>query len=373
MRRAVLVCLLLASCSEGLSAVSDASMDAPTAGLDDAAAGTSNPLAVDFTVAGCPNLDPNVPRCTGKAPLTLEFVAVTTPNVTRYIWKLNDGLEPGNAATVSHTYQTPGTYSVTLTGVDAAGNLTTKPHAGFVVVEASTTGEPCDRDKQCAAGTCMCSSSRPCAVGPSAGLCAAECTTNTCASGEVCADLGVAVASSGRAEPWQTQLCLRACATDRDCPAPLHCRSLPGISGGPWVKGCFSDVPADMASPCRDAHGVRRNELCATGLCADLGALGLCSADCAQTSCPVGSDCAVFGDGRQLCLVPCSLSFGCATDPLMSCVAPGTALLGYQLKNNAATNGTTHCAPKACASDKDCAPTGSCQLAGANGRCVQRN
>ncbi len=372
MRRVAPALLLLAACgSSDTTSLTDAGDDAHVG--DGAALDAPSPLAVDFTVAGCPNLDPAVPRCTGRAPLTLEFVAVTTPGVTRYIWRLNDGPDPTNAATVTHTYETPGTYAVSLTGVEATGNWTTQQRLGFVVIEPSRTGESCDKDQQCAAEMCMCSSSRPCTAGPSAGLCTAECTTAPCAEGEVCADLGVAVPTAGRAEPWQMQLCLRACTTDQDCPAPLLCRSLPGPQGGPWIKGCFSRVPSDIGSPCRDARGVRRNELCATGLCADLGALGLCSSDCTTKACPSDSDCAAFGDGRRLCIVPCSLSFSCSADPLLACTAPATSLLGYQLPNNSSPNGITHCAPKPCSADEDCAPAGACQLAGGMGSCTLRN
>jgi PKD repeat protein len=333
-------------------------------------------LTVDFTVEDCPLIDSQTPSCAGTVPLTLVFVPLATSTVTKYIWDFGD-LTPSNVeSTPSHTYSVPGNYTVTVVAAGAGGGVVTKTHANFVDAQPNTMGSPCDSNPQCGDGLyCLCPASAACSTGPALGMCTSSCQVGTCGDAQVCAGLLTATPPPGAAAPWQTSLCLLGCAGDEDCSTGLRCRTLPpGPSGSAWVHGCFADVPGDIGDPCTDAAGTRRNDLCASGFCVDLGAKGLCSMNCAVASCPPGSDCAVLGDGRKLCLRPCTGAFTCAQDPLLTCVVSGPGDLGYHLVNPAGANATSsYCVPKPCVSDAPCTPTGICAAESGNGHCVARS
>jgi PKD repeat protein len=334
------------------------------------------PLAVDFTVNDCPQFDPAVPSCSGTAPFTVQFVPIATTTIRQYRWHFSDGTSDNPSPAPSHTFSTPGAYDITVWGFGSTGSVASKTRTGFIIALANGMGAPCQIDQQCAPDLyCLCSAANPCPSGPQSGICSSLCQKSDCPVGGVCANLATAAANSGRAEPWQSQVCLPVCTSDEDCTAGLHCRTLPGWPNGTlWIRGCFADVPADLGAPCLDATGVHRNDLCVTGLCADLGALGVCSRNCASTPCPTGSDCAVFGDGRDLCLVPCSSTFLCDRDPLLTCVAPGPSLLGFELSPPPSTGGGgAYCAPKPCASNTDCGAAGLCREASGGGHCVTRS
>jgi hypothetical protein len=115
-----------------------------------------------------------------------------------------------------------------------------------------------------------------------------------------------------------------------------------------------------VGQPCRDPAGALDDMACVSDLCANLGALGLCAATCgASAPCPAGSACALFGDGRALCLHACGAATDCARDPLIDCEPAGAAgPLGFTVAGGPA--GATYCAPRACASTTDCAPAGLC-------------
>jgi hypothetical protein len=124
-----------------------------------------------------------------------------------------------------------------------------------------------------------------------------------------------------------------------------------------------------VGDTCRDATGALDDDLCATGRCADLGALGVCSAACGGGApCPPGSACAKLGDGRSLCLRACGNDFGCDRDPLLGCEPAGSAgPLGFQ--DTPPVAGATYCAPRKCAAKTECAPAGTCLPLGAGGHC----
>ena len=331
-------------------------------------------LAVDFAVEHCPSFDPVALTCTGQVPLSLRFVPMATTTVSKYLWNFGDG-SSSSEATPNHVYAAPGVYEVTIIATGVGGGLLTKARAGFIVAQANGPGQPCDVSAQCTPGhTCICGSESPCAMGPERGLCASACSAGLCGKGEVCARLA-ATRPATAPEPWQTDLCLAACSVDGDCMAGLRCRTLPpGPAGSAWVRGCFARVPVEVGEPCVDANGTLRNDLCVVGLCANLGALGMCSQDCQRDPCPLGSDCAVFGDGRRLCLRSCA-NFACDQYSLLSCALPGRAGdLGYQLAGNAASNpGAGYCAPTPCDSDEPCFPVGVCAIkTGNDGHCVRR-
>jgi PKD repeat protein len=68
------------------------------------------PSTVDFT-SGTPN---------GTAPLTVAFLDASTPGGTSYTWDFGAGQGTATGTSASHTYSTPGSYTVSLT-VDYPG------------------------------------------------------------------------------------------------------------------------------------------------------------------------------------------------------------------------------------------------------------
>jgi PKD repeat protein len=174
---------------------------------------------------------------------------------------------------------------------------------------------------------------------------------------------------AGASNATPTALCLAACSGDAECATGLVCRALPGMAGS-WASVCVPPYFRSVGDSCRDAQNRLDDGLCAAGLCADLGAVGLCSASCAAgAGCPPGAACATFGDGRALCLASCSSSVTCTRDPLLACQpAAGTGLLGFSISPPAPM--VTFCAPRSCASQADCAPAGTCAPKGAVAHCV---
>jgi PKD repeat protein len=180
-------------------------------------------------------------------------------------------------------------------------------------------------------------------------------------------DAAAAAVDAARAPPLP--LCLATCAGDGDCAAGLVCRPLPGAASGTWATVCVPPLYRPVGDPCRDAEGHLDDHVCATGLCADLGAIGLCSASCAAgATCPTGTACATFGDGRALCLLTCSTG-ACTHDPLLACeTGAGGGALGFTISPPAPT--ATFCAPRSCTSQADCAPSGTCKPLGVGAHCV---
>jgi PKD repeat protein len=366
----VLPFLILGACSSAARPAVDAGWDSLP--RDARLPGDTEPPtpAVDFTVANCPETDVQKGSCKGTAPFTIQFIPVASSGITRFLWDFGDA---GSADVEApwHTFDSPGTFDITLRGVVATG-LVMKSRPAFIEVVPSPEGSPCLRDEQCDSKTCLCSTAKPCSHGPVNGLCSSLCQTGSCPDDQVCVNL-VTTASNARAEPWQTQVCLPSCERDTDCPAGLICRPLPAWpNAATRVKGCFVDVPRELGSSCVDSANRLRNDLCLSGLCANLGALGLCSRDCSSEPCPTGSECALFGDGRSLCLLPCSSTIRCDADPLLSCVAAGPSLLGFKIQS-AGNSGAVYCAPKPCVANTDCGAVGVCQQASGGGHCVSRN
>ena len=369
----LLATLALAACSASAPPALDASQDLPAPDTLLPPSDTPLSLAVDFAVENCPAFDPVALTCTGNAPLVVRFVPLATTTVTKYLWNFGDGSESDSDAPI-HTYAMPGVYPVRVIATGVGGGVVTKVHAGFIVVQANVVGQPCDTGAQCEPGRfCVCAADAACGTGPRPGICSATCPTGLCDGSQVCAGLLTASPPAIGADPWQTDLCLAGCEQDADCASGLRCRTLPpGPTGSAWVHGCFAAVPGDVGDPCLDASGNLRDDLCASGRCADLGALGVCSMDCQVASCPPGSDCAVFGDGRSLCLRPCT-SFACSQDSLLTCIGAGEGDLAYHLASPSSLNAaSTYCAPKACKVDGDCLPNGTCLAQTGPGRCVKR-
>ena len=383
---------------------SDAGYDAPASPEVAPATDGAPTLAIEFVAQGCKGTPPLGGPCRGTPPLSVTFSPLVSGDFQRFLWDFGDGSSPSSVETPTHVYSNPGSYTVTLVAGGGQGSLS-KTYKPFVVVSPLGAGLPCDEDVQCGAGLrCVCAHAT-CGAAFPRGFCSTGCAgaeaagsvgggdeadagafavdggaaLDDCGENAICVDLGRAPASAPL--PWQGALCLARCRTDLDCAPGLSCRVLPAgpASGGGWVRACFSSQPRDVGATCRTATGTLDPGACVGGVCADLGAFGLCSADCALGGCPRGSVCATLSDGRALCLPACtpegdggvassadasSESRGCHDDPLLGCVsgsAPGlSALLGVD------ASAAHVCAPRACHRESDCTPAGRCVTVGAD-------
>jgi PKD repeat protein len=368
---------VLAACRSGSTSMPEGGVDVRIPDAPVPRDGMAAPLAIDFTAGGCPSFTTGAtgPRCRGPAPLTVQFVPVTTGAVTKYLWDFGDGTEPASTRTPLHTYSFPGSYDVALVGGGSAGSAV-RTRMGFVVVVQNGAGGPCDVDQQCESGLrCLCgSAANPrCPAAFARGLCASSCKAADCRPTEWCADLTSTLLPGATAEPWQDDVCVHPCQSDTDCAPPLRCRSLPARAGQPdagWKGGCFPDYPTAPGGRCRGASGKLQPELCVTGQCADLGSDGLCSLACASAPCPPDMGCADFSDGRHLCLPRCGPSYACDGDPLLACLGPNAGPLGFAL--HAGTPPGSYCAPRRCMSSDDCGPAGICHSDATGGHCFRK-
>jgi PKD repeat protein len=373
------------SCGGGGARTRDAGIDRPVA--DDASSvvdSVATPLVLDFAATGCMAFDLGTPRCDGIAPLTLTFTPIASDGLSRFLWDFGDGTASSSDRSPAHSYALPGRYTVSLVAGGSAGTLS-RNHEGFVNVTPAGIGDRCDVDLQCAADLgCLCGTAAPCLPVVTGGVCARPCDDDTaaCAAGgpdggrvaAVCADLsaGSAPGADAGTEAWRRRLCLRSCVRDGDCARGLRCRHLPGASPASWIQACFVDHPGAVGARCADPSGKLSSRECATGVCADLGLYGRCSATCAtSTDCPTGTGCARFGDGRTLCIADCTAA-PCNDDPALGCELPGAAgPQGFVILGEPATAGTSgaeavgpsarsYCAPKSCAGQDPCGAAARC-------------
>ena len=323
-RRLVLAAVFASACDVDSGASPDGGLDAATIVRSvDAGPRDGGPplLWVDFVAAGCEGFDPTGPACTGTAPLTLRFLALAPAPIDSYVWTVG-GMSVGDASPV-HTFSLPGTYAVSL-AVGGTSGTAERDRAGYVVVTAAPLGAPCDGPESCATGL-------ECPL----GFCTRGCAQASCGDGAVCADLG--------------SLCLATCGEDADCRSPLRCREVP--VGGAWAKACFPDVLADDGQSCAAPDGTLEDGACLSGHCRDLGARGLCAADCGD-GCPSYATCAQLHSGGSLCLARCGT---CSLDPWLACEMPGgSGDLGFEAPPG------RYCAPRRC-SGGDCGPDGVCE------------
>lgn len=81
---------------------------------------------------------------------TVEFINTSTPCPDQFLWDLGDTGSPGNTSTEqhpTHTYATPGTYTVTLTATDACGaTATTNQQLHILGVTIDPTPPTCGQD-----------------------------------------------------------------------------------------------------------------------------------------------------------------------------------------------------------------------------------
>jgi PKD repeat protein len=421
---AALSLLALGACTPRTIQFADGGLDA---GVADGPAGEApGPLALDLAVTGCARYDVGGAKCTGTPPLVLSFAPVGSPTLTRFVWSFGDGTPNSVERGPTHTYALPGAYDVSLVAEGPAGSVS-RTRAKLVEVMALGAGAGCDVDAQCGGELrCRCMNGS-CGPAFARGLCTEACPSTGCGDGATCAafvlptpaatppapdaavparDAAVAdapVAGDGAADvaaadatglsdgavdaaslggpvdaadastPAGTS-CLAACMADAECAPGLACRSVPsGGAGAParWVKACLPSAFQELGAPCRDEHGALDDGACASGVCADLGALGACSAACGAASpCPSGSACATFGNGRALCVATCGGAAACARDPLLRCEPAGAAgALGFEASPPAV--GAIYCAPRTCATSGDCGPAGLCTPLGVGAHCAR--
>jgi len=327
------------------------------AGISDAGGGDLfAPLTLDVSVTGCPTFDVNQVVCRGSAPLTLSFAPVGSPALTTFLWTFGDGTPSSSERAPSHTYALPGNYDVGVTGQgDTVGSVSQIRH-GLISVAALATGAACDVDSQCSDGLrCLCKSGSGCGPAFSRGICSTACATGFCGAGAVCAtfalggstnggDAGI-MSDAGAASPT----CLTDCSGGAACAPGFVCQQIPG-GGSAWVHGCLPiGASSDFGDSCRNANGILDGSACTTGFCADVGALGLCSAVCDGTHpCPAGAACARLSPTTELCLPACSATTPCTNDPSLGCTLATEAGAGIDggLVITAGDPGLTYCAPK---------------------------
>jgi hypothetical protein len=324
-------------------------------GLDGGSSDGGSALpSLGISVTGCVSLDYANRVCMGSAPLSLSFAPVGSAAFTQFLWSFGDGTPPSTAIAPMHTFtlpsppSTPPSYQVFVTGQlgSTGGALSSAPYV--IQVAPVSAGAACDVDKQCMAGLqCLCQVGSGCGPAFSRGVCSTTCATGFCGSGAVCADyaLGPTAGDGGAATP----VCLGDCSGSSTCGPGFVCQQAPGGPSGPaWVQTCLPIGAAnDFGLSCRDANGVLQNSACATGLCADVGTLGMCTATCDGTHpCPTGAACARLPGGAELCLPACSATDPCASDPGLACTTPTDAGVDGGLAIIAGAAGGSYCAPR---------------------------
>jgi hypothetical protein len=371
--RRFLGCSAVALAAMAAMGCPDHGTSARDGGSDGIGSEASSSLTLDIGVSGCGqyaadgNCDPDAgvgPCCTGAPPLALSFAPVGSPELTQFLWKFGDGSPDTTERAPSHVYPRPGVYHVTLLGGGASTGMVNPPQPLTVVVESLATGALCDGDSQCGDGlTCLCAPGAGCPPAFVRGVCSAACDTVACGATATCASISVVpAADAGTGAP----VCLASCQKSADCPSGLVCVTLPAAGSAPatpWTLGCLPPgALQDLGEPCRDANEVLDDSACSTGLCADVGALGVCSATCDDSRpCPDQAACVLTPDGQPRCLRTCTAGTDCAArDPLLACAPAQRA--------GAGTGAVMVCSPKACSSDAACAPSGRC---GPNAVCVR--
>ena len=292
--------------------------------------------------------------------MTLTFTAVASGGAFNAVWEFGDGSDPAQGALVSHTYDVPGTYDVTLAVQTSAGALSERK-ANFVVVKPAPAGASCRFDESCASHECICFGS--CDFPLDSGICWESCSVSGCDAGSVCVDLRDP--TSEEPEPWRTELCLPSCETDDECDR-LGFSCQPGPVGNGWQRACLPAIPRPVGQPCRTSAGDTDASQCLGGLCLDIGASGYCSLNCQPGSCPDGSRCAALdvpgvAVAQPVCLLICD-GDNCQSDTLLSCqLAPTEPPIGFSVLAVGQNDDTEYCALKSCTDTSQCGLAHSCQ------------
>ena len=95
--------------------------------------GTTSEL--DLSTGGTPQIvaDFSATPTSGQAPLTVQFTDTSIGNPTMWAWDFGDG-QTDMIASPSHTYTSPGTYTVTLTASSQTSGTDTIVKAGYITV-----------------------------------------------------------------------------------------------------------------------------------------------------------------------------------------------------------------------------------------------
>ncbi len=289
------------------------------AGIDGDA---SAPLGwVDFAISGCSSGDGSeASPCLGQSPLTLQFTALAPAQIDSHVWSFGDGSMPDPSRGPIHRFASPGSYDISL-NVDGPGGSAGRTRLAAVVVIPAALGSECSTDAHCASANCVCDSDTSCPPPLDQGFCALDCESHEECGGNLCINLGE---DDGDA-PWRRTTCLPSCAPNADeCGANSSCQALNGVDGT-FGHACFATgLLAAIGESCRDADNVLNDDLCASGLCMDLGLRGMCSASCETTECPEDSVCITptSGTPSALCVATCDVA-ACDGDPQLRCRAPG--------------------------------------------------
>jgi PKD repeat protein len=315
------------------------------------------PLTLDISVTGCATFDVAQVVCSGPAPLTVSFAPVGSPALTSFRWTFDDGTPASLERAPSHTYALPGEYTVSVTGQGTVGTVT-QTRKNLISVQALAAGAACDVDSQCSDGLrCLCKSGSNCGPAFSRGICSTACATGFCGAGAICAAFALGAPTEAGEAGVTTDagatspVCLADCSGGAACAPGFVCQQIPGGGGAaPWVAGCLPlGAAKDFGSSCRNANDLLDDSACTTGFCANLGALGLCSAACDGTHpCPGGAACAILSATTELCLPACSAATPCTSDPSLGCTAATDADAGIDagVVISAGDPGVAYCAPK---------------------------
>ena len=106
--------------------------------------GRSGSLASGFSItalASSLSADFSANPTSGPAPLSVQFTDISTGSPVIRFWSFGDG-STSTQVSPSHTYIAPGTYTVSLTVYNSAGQSNSKTLAGLVTVGSTTSSEP---------------------------------------------------------------------------------------------------------------------------------------------------------------------------------------------------------------------------------------
>lgn len=320
----------LSACGDNSVAVDvDASVAADAAPVFDADLRGDGPLPlgwVDFTVSGCKSGEGSeASPCIGPSPLRLQFTALAPAEVQNQVWTFGDGSEPDSSVSPAHRYDAPGSYAITL-NVEGPGGTAGATRLSAVVVIPAPLAAECINDAYCGSGDCACEGEATCPELLAAGMCVLACDNHAACGANLCIDLDPTGIDT---DDWHRTTCVPACDPSADtCRAGSSCQALRGVDGL-LSYACFTTgILRPLGASCRNLEGDLAPELCASGVCLDLGERGMCSEACDLNACPSGSACATFGDGDPTphCMASCDAT-SCDADPGLECQEPGAAFV----------------------------------------------